>query len=85
MVSSDLSHYHPYAVAQRLDASTSGEIVSRASNLTGEQACGAFAINGLMRAAVRHGLRVQALDLRNSGDTAGGRDQVVGYGAFALS
>lgn len=85
VVSSDLSHYHPYAVAQRLDASTSGEIVSRASNLTGEQACGAFAINGLMRAAVRHGLRVQALDLRNSGDTAGGRDQVVGYGAFALS
>jgi AmmeMemoRadiSam system protein B len=84
VVSSDLSHYHPYAEAREIDASTSGEIVSRACNLTGEQACGAFAINGLMRAARAHDLRVQELDLRNSGDTAGGRDQVVGYGAFAL-
>ena len=84
VVSSDLSHYHPYEVARTLDATTSGEILSRAFNLTGEQACGAFAINGLMRAAAGRDLRVRQLDLRNSGDTAGGRDQVVGYGAFAL-
>ena len=85
IVSSDLSHYHSYAAAQRLDASTSEEIVACSSTLTSEQACGAYAINGLMRAAAGHDLRVRALDLRNSGDTAGGREQVVGYGAFALS
>lgn len=84
VVSSDLSHYHPYEVAQALDAATAGEILARACNLTGEQACGAFAINGLMLAATGHDLQVRELDLRNSGDTAGDRDRVVGYGAFAL-
>jgi predicted class III extradiol MEMO1 family dioxygenase len=84
VVSSDLSHYHPYEVAQALDAATAGEILARACNLTGERACGAVAINGLMLAATGHDLQVRELDLRNSGDTAGDRDRVVGYGAFAL-
>ncbi|NIP16127.1 MAG: AmmeMemoRadiSam system protein B [Pseudomonadales bacterium] len=84
VVSSDLSHYHSYEEARAIDVATSEEIVARASDLTGEQACGAIAINGLMRAACGHELQVRELDVRNSGDTAGGRDQVVGYGAFAL-
>ena len=85
IVSSDLSHYHAYPTAQEIDAATTARILARASDLAGEEACGASAINGLMLAARGHDLTVHALDIRNSGDTAGDRRQVVGYGAFALS
>ncbi len=84
LVSSDLSHYHPYGVAREIDARTTEEILSRSVHLTGEEACGANAINGLMLAARQHGLRVRALDVRNSGDTAGDRQQLVGYGSYVL-
>jgi AmmeMemoRadiSam system protein B len=84
VVSSDLSHYHPYADARKIDAQTSAAIVARSTQLTGEQACGAYAINGLMLAARTHDLSVSMLDVRNSGDTAGGQREVVGYGAYAL-
>ncbi len=84
VVSSDLSHYLPYQTARAADADTSRAIVAYSHTLGGEQACGAHAINGLMLVAARHGLGVEQLDLRNSGDTAGDRSQVVGYGAFAL-
>lgn len=84
VVSSDLSHYHDDLTARRLDAATGAAIVARETSLTGEQACGCRPLNGLMRYARDHGLRVVELDRRNSGDTAGGRDRVVGYGAFAL-
>lgn len=83
VVSSDLSHYHGYAVAQRLDALTSRAIESLQPQEIGyEQACGRNPINGLLEVARRRGLHAQTLDLRNSGDTAGPRDQVVGYGAY---
>jgi len=84
VVSSDLSHYHTYAVAQRLDAATTRAIIDRSTNLTGEQACGAHAINGLMRSAHAQDLSLEVLDVRNSGDTAGDRGQVVGYGAYVM-
>jgi hypothetical protein len=86
VVSSDLSHYHDYVTAQRLDRETSGLIegLSRVE-LHGEQACGCRPINGLLRAARSHGLAASLLDLRNSGDTAGPRDRVVGYGAYAFA
>jgi len=84
VVSSDLSHYHPYDTARAIDAHTTAKILSRSTDLTGEEACGAYAINGLMVAARGHELTVHALDVRNSGDTAGDRRQVVGYGAYAL-
>ena len=84
LVSSDLSHYHRYEVAQRLDAQTTASIVARETNLHGEQACGAHAINGLLQLAKQRDLEVAVLAVRNSGDTAGERDQVVGYGAYAL-
>ena len=84
VVSSDLSHYHPYEDAREMDARTSAAIVARSTQLTGEQACGAYAINGLMFAARTHDLNVSLLDVRNSGDTAGGQGEVVGYGAYAL-
>jgi AmmeMemoRadiSam system protein B len=85
IVSSDLSHYHAYDSAREIDAATTARILARSSNLEGEEACGASAINGLMLAARGHDLTVHALDIRNSGDTAGDRRQVVGYGAYALS
>jgi MEMO1 family protein len=85
VVSSDLSHYHDHATAQRLDTGTAVAIESQhAEQLGPESACGRIPIGGLLVAAARHGLHVRRLDLRTSGDTAGPRDTVVGYGAFAL-
>jgi AmmeMemoRadiSam system protein B len=85
VISSDLSHYLPYTEAQRTDAVTSQRILGRATDLSGEAACGAAAINGLMAAQQTRPLRIDLLDLRNSGDTAGDRSRVVGYGAYALA
>jgi AmmeMemoRadiSam system protein B len=85
VISSDLSHFHSYEVAQRLDAHTSESIRTKSRNLTGEEACGAAAINGLMASHGAESLDVHTLDVRNSGDTAGDRARVVGYGAYALA
>lgn len=83
VISSDLSHYHDYATARKLDAVTARAIEAlRPAEITGEQACGRIGIRGILRAAQRHQLRAHTLDLRNSGDTAGPRSQVVGYGAW---
>jgi MEMO1 family protein len=84
VVSSDLSHYHPYAIAQALDAETTRAILEGRDDLSGEHACGCVVLNGLARTARKRGLRAELLDLRNSGDTAGERRRVVGYGAFAF-
>ena len=85
VISSDLSHYLPYDAARRVDRETAGEIVALSGPLHSRQACGAYPINGLLIAARRRGMSSQLLDLRNSGDTAGDKDRVVGYGAFAFS
>ncbi len=83
LISSDLSHYKDYATAVRTDASTAKAIESKcAGSLSSEQACGHVAIQGMLEAASRRGLSVECVDLRNSGDTAGPKNQVVGYGAF---
>ncbi|MCS7090042.1 MAG: AmmeMemoRadiSam system protein B [Verrucomicrobiota bacterium] len=83
VISSDLSHYHPYAEAVRLDRTTADAIEARrVAMLTPERACGFRAIRGLLRASCARDLQVDTVDLRNSGDTAGPRDRVVGYGAF---
>lgn len=84
LVSSDLSHYHTWSDARQLDDATTRAIVERRSDLPDEQACGACGINGLMQVARRRGLTVEVLDQRNSGDTAGDRSRVVGYGSYAL-
>ena len=83
VISSDLSHYHPYRDAQSLDRRTADEILDLRTDITHEQACGATPVIGLNLAAQRRGLTPRLLDLRNSGDTAGDRTRVVGYGAFA--
>jgi AmmeMemoRadiSam system protein B len=85
VVSSDLSHFHSYDAARKIDGNTTARIEARESTLQGEEACGAYAVNGLMRAARTRQLHVRTLDVRNSGDTAGDKFRVVGYGAYALT
>ena len=85
VVSSDLSHYHPYAVARQLDRGTAAAIMALDASLDHEQACGATPINGFALCARRRDLEPELLDLRNSGDTAGDKSRVVGYAAFAYA
>ena len=84
MISSDLSHYLPYAKAQATDRDTVERIL-RLEPVSVHRACGARPVNGLLVAARGHGLRPELLALCNSGDTAGDRDRVVGYAAIAFS
>ena len=85
VISSDLSHYQDYQTARRLDSATSQAIEAlRYEDIGYDQACGRNPVSGLLWVARRKGLRCETIDLRNSGDTAGTRDQVVGYGAYAF-
>jgi AmmeMemoRadiSam system protein B len=85
VVSSDMSHYHPYEEASEIDRSTADEILALADTLDHEQACGATPINGFAHCARRHDLEAELIDLRNSGDTAGEKSRVVGYAAFTFA
>lgn len=85
VISSDLSHYLDYASAQAMDAATRAAIEHLDAGPIGyHQACGRVGINGLLRVAKQRGIRVETVDVRNSGDTAGQRDRVVGYGAWSF-
>jgi len=86
VISTDLSHFHRYDEATRLDARTAAAIVARRPGAVHDHdACGAHPLRGLLQVANERGLSVEQIDLRNSGDTAGDRHRVVGYGAFAAS
>jgi len=84
VISSDLSHYHPYHAAQAIDGETVERILALQGPLTHAQACGATPIDGLLLAARHHQLQPRLLGLCNSGDTAGDRQRVVGYAAIAF-
>lgn len=84
VVSSDLSHYLSYREAQVVDRATCEAILELRSDLDHEQACGATPVCGLTVAARRRALKPELVDLRNSGDTAGDKNRVVGYAAFAF-
>ena len=85
VVSTDLSHYHRYDVAQELDGRTAAAIVAADARAIGNaDACGSHALRGILTAARRRHLPVEQIDLRSSGDTAGDHERVVGYGAFAI-
>jgi AmmeMemoRadiSam system protein B len=85
VISSDLSHYHAYATAQQLDKATSLAIENlQYEELAPESACGKVPVSGLLKLAREKSLSVKTIDLRNSGDTAGDRDSVVGYGAYVI-
>ncbi len=84
VVSSDLSHYLSYLDACRVDRDTASRILAIEPDLSAEQACGCFAVNGLLSMASRRAMTGRLLALGNSGDTAGTKDRVVGYGSFAF-
>lgn len=84
VISSDLSHYQSYDEASHKDRETCARIEALSVDLKGDEACGCKPINGLLKLARQRGLSIRTVDYRNSGDTAGSRDSVVGYGAYAL-
>jgi len=85
VISSDLSHYNDYATAQEMDRATSVAIERLLpEQLHYDMACGRNPVNGLLQLAKEKGLKAKTLDLRNSGDTAGPKDRVVGYGAYVF-
>ena len=84
LVSSDLSHFHPYHTAKEIDLATARSILDLDPVLDHAQACGATPVNGLLISARRFELEPDLLDIRNSGDTAGGLKQVVGYASFSF-
>ncbi len=86
IVSSDLSHFLPYPQANERDAATARAVQElRPEEIRHDQACGMTPMGGLLLRAREEGLSVECVDLRNSGDTAGPRNQVVGYGSFLFS
>ncbi len=84
VISSDLSHYHSYDEARALDRQSIDTVLEMRGELNHEQACGATGINALLNISRRYGLTAQLLDYRNSGDTAGDRDRVVGYASIVF-
>lgn len=85
VISSDLSHYHDYATAQLLDKETSDKIEHlQYQQLDYESACGRVGVSGLLALAQKKSLQIKNIDLRNSGDTAGDKKRVVGYGAYII-
>lgn len=85
VISTDLSHFLDYESCKRVDAGTVAAVEALdASRLTHQHACGRTPLCGLLTMAKRRGMAIETLDVRSSGDTAGSRDRVVGYGAWAL-
>ena len=84
VISSDLSHFHGYAEAQKIDHATADHILALEQLTSFEQACGALPINGMIAVARQRGLRIERIAQCNSGDTAGDKTRVVGYASFAL-
>jgi MEMO1 family protein len=84
VISTDLSHYHPYDEARRIDGDTIARIARYATDIGHEEACGATPLNGLLHLSKHRNIPIRLLTACNSGDTAGGKREVVGYSAFAL-
>ena len=85
IISSDMSHYHDYDTAKKIDAATTQAIEKLELEKIGpHQACGCRPVCGLLQLARTKKLSVKTLDVRNSGDTAGTKDRVVGYGAWSI-
>jgi len=86
VISTDLSHFHDYQTAREIDARTANAIELLEQNrISTEDACGAYPLRGALLAASQNQWNVHRLGLCNSGDTAGDRGRVVGYGAWAMT
>ncbi|MES0488785.1 MAG: AmmeMemoRadiSam system protein B [Leptospirales bacterium] len=85
LISSDLSHFHDYETAVKMDSTTTKQIIDLDYESIGlENACGCLGIKAFLKVAKNHNLKVEAIDVRNSGDASGSHDSVVGYGSFAF-
>ena len=85
VASSDLSHYHPYDQARELDNRCVRAICNLdVAEMKSQEACGRTPILALVSLARQMGWKAKLLDYRNSGDTAGNKDGVVGYAAIAF-
>jgi len=84
VISTDLSHYHKYDEARRIDGATLERIARFATDLSHEEACGATPLNGFLSESKKKGMQIRLLAACNSGDTAGGKGQVVGYSSFGV-
>jgi AmmeMemoRadiSam system protein B len=85
VVSTDLSHYLDQETARAVDRATANAVVARDEHAIGRSdACGVYALRGAVAFARTTNRSIRLLDLRTSGDTVGGPDRVVGYGAFAV-
>jgi len=86
IVSSDLSHYNEYTEAKKIDRETVEAILNLDIDMMAERgdACGRMGILTLMCVAKSLGLKPKLLDYRNSGDTAGNMDSVVGYASIGF-
>ena len=84
LISSDLSHFHSYEEAREIDLNTMNRISARMSDIQPQQACGCYALNGLLNFAAKENWQAEQLAYCNSGDTAGDHSRVVGYTAYAF-
>lgn len=85
VISSDMSHYLPYAQAQRKDAATTAQIEALQADLNGDQACGCKPLNGLLQVLRERQLGIETVQVKNSGDSAGSKERVVGYGSWVVN
>ncbi|MCW9033635.1 MAG: AmmeMemoRadiSam system protein B [Rhodospirillales bacterium] len=85
VISTDLSHYLNYEQAHELDGKTKNAIENfDIDSIGNEQACGRIPVKGLLHLANKKGMEISTVDFRNSGDTAGPKNRVVGYGSWVL-
>ncbi len=83
IISSDLSHYLAYNEAQKEDTQTCLAISTlNFESLIHHNACGFYPLRGFLHYARQHQLCGRLVDLRNSGDTAGSKERVVGYSSY---
>ncbi len=87
IVSTDLSHFFEYQKAIYTDNQTSDAILNQDTKKMMEtgDACGIIGVLSSMILAKDLKWNTTFLDYKNSGDTAGTKDKVVGYGSYAYS
>jgi len=86
IASSDLSHYLSYDIAKKVDSHTIQLILNLDFEkfLSEGDACGKIGIGALMILAKKNKWKTILLDYKNSGDTKGDKESVVGYACIAF-
>lgn len=86
VISSDLSHFYTYEEAKELDQQASSYFPRlQIEDAKTVEACGIKGIITLLYLAKKLGLKGHFIDYKNSGDTAGDKSRVVGYGCYAFT